>query len=115
LEENENYRIRPSTSNHSKFKLDEREFNESEIEKEDDDNENNKDQEKDEDKILKTVSELEKINELTNDNNIDASKFHDAIDNEDDLFVPVEQTDEWRTKSKHIFILSEAGKPIYSL
>lgn len=29
--------------------------------------------------------------------------------------IPIEQTDEWRSKSKHIFILSEAGKPIYSL
>ncbi len=29
--------------------------------------------------------------------------------------LPIEQTDEWRTKPKHIFILSEAGKPIYSL
>ncbi len=106
LEENENYRLRPSTSNQSKFKLDEREFNESEIGEETD--------EKKEIDFLSNANDLEKINELASDN-IDASKFHDAIDNEDELFLPIEQNDEWRCKTKHIFILSEAGKPIYSL
>lgn len=106
MEENENYRLRPSTSNQSKFKLDEREFNENEIVEETD--------EKEEKIILSNANDLEKIKELANDT-IDGSKFHDAIDNEDDLFLPIEQNDEWRCKSKHIFILSEAGKPIYSL
>ena len=45
----------------------------------------------------------------------DENKFHDAIEEEEDLSVPIEQNDEWRTKSKHVFILSEAGKPIYTL
>ncbi len=35
-------------------------------------------------------------------------------DDYDDL-VPIEQNEEWRSKSKHVFILSEAGKPIYTL
>jgi hypothetical protein len=29
--------------------------------------------------------------------------------------IPIEQNDEWRTKNKHVFVLSEAGKPIYTL
>ena len=28
---------------------------------------------------------------------------------------PPEMDPEWQTKSKHIFVLSEAGKPIYTL
>ena len=79
-EENDNYRIRPSTSNQSKFKLDEREFNEMEIESE----------ENVDNSILSNSSDLEKINELASDN-IDPTKFHDAIDNEDELFLPIEQ------------------------
>ena len=50
--------------------------------------------------------------QATDDEN---NKFHDAIDEEEDLSVSIEQNDEWRTKSKHVFILSEAGKPIYTL
>ena len=114
LEENEHYRLRPSTSNQSKFKLDEKEFNESELENEPD---NDKEEADIESTGLKAAtSVLDKINEIANDNaTVDSAKFHDAVDNEEDLFVPIEQNDEWRTKSKHIFILSEAGKPIYSL
>ena len=84
--------------------MDEREFNENEIESEE-----NKDI-----SFVSNSNDLDKINELANDN-IDPTKFHDAIDNEDELFIPIEQNDEWRIKSKHIFILSEAGKPIYTL
>lgn len=29
--------------------------------------------------------------------------------------LPIEQDDEWRSRPKHVFILSESGKPIYSL
>ena len=36
-------------------------------------------------------------------------------DQEEDSQTPTEMNDEWQSKSKHIFILSEAGKPIYSL
>lgn len=41
------------------------------------------------------------------------------VDNEDSeqqaSSDSLEQNEQWRTKSKHIFVLSEAGKPIYSL
>ena len=39
-----------------------------------------------------------------------ASTVHE-IDNDEDDFV---NSPEWRSKSMHVFILSEAGKPIYS-
>ena len=39
----------------------------------------------------------------------------EGSDQEEDTQMPTEMNDEWRSKSKHIFILSEAGKPIYSL
>ncbi len=35
--------------------------------------------------------------------------------NEEEEALPVERNDEWRSQPKHVFILSEAGKPIYSL
>ena len=45
-------------------------------------------------------------NEAENNENSES----DSIDQ-----LPIEQNDEWRSKQKHVFILSEAGKPIYSL
>jgi hypothetical protein len=29
--------------------------------------------------------------------------------------MPIEMNEQWQMKSKHVFILSDAGKPIYSL
>ena len=46
---------------------------------------------------------------------VDGEQDSENLDSESNEAIPIEQTDEWRTKSKHIFILSEAGKPIYSL
>ena len=34
---------------------------------------------------------------------------------DDTINYPLEMNEEWRSKFKHLFILSEAGKPIYSL
>lgn len=44
---------------------------------------------------------------------VEVAEHDDEIEGAE--MIPIEQTDEWRSKSKHIFILSEAGKPIYSL
>lgn len=41
------------------------------------------------------------------------SSMAEYSDDEDAVLLT--EDDEWRTKSKHIFILSESGKPIYSL
>lgn len=57
-------------------------------------------------KVFSSLKQLSVDGEQDTEN-VDSSESNEAI--------PIEQTDEWRTKSKHIFILSEAGKPIYSL
>lgn len=37
------------------------------------------------------------------------------LSEEDEDDTPLTEIDEWRSKSKHVFILSESGKPVYSL
>jgi hypothetical protein len=44
-----------------------------------------------------------------------ATTTREFIEEDEEESIPLERQDEWRTRSKHIFILSEAGKPIYSL
>lgn len=39
----------------------------------------------------------------------------DEETNDEESNLPIEMSDEWQSKSRHVFILSEAGKPIYSL
>jgi hypothetical protein len=120
-EENVNQQVRPSTSNQSEFKLLEKEFA-----SDDDDDEDLK--EKKNAAANKKDFEVENIKtEISNNSHLiaaaattvadsDSNTFHDVVDNEEDLNeVSIEQNDEWRSKSKHIFILSEAGKPIFSL
>lgn len=53
------------------------------------------------------ISEECDVNQLT-------TKLNDSlisIENEEEIFW---QTEEWKHKKKHVFILSSAGKPIYS-
>lgn len=48
-------------------------------------------------------------------NEIEQQKQNESEDENDENELPIERNDEWRSKSKHVFILSEAGKPIFSL
>ena len=49
----------------------------------------------------------------------DSSDSRNVDYDEDNISIeermPIEHDPVWRSQSKHIFILSEAGKPIYSL
>jgi len=75
----------------SNFKLAEREFDETELEREQEAEEASKDR-----KLSENVSE-----EGGSDGDQDA--------------VALSESSEWQMKDKHVFILSESGKPIYSL
>ncbi len=78
----------------SNFKLAEREFDETELEREQ--------QQEEQSCKERKVSEIETGLEET------------GSDGEMDL-IPLTENREWQTKNKHVFILSESGKPIYSL
>ena len=53
-------------------------------------------------------TELDREQEVAS--GLDARSSEDEEDS-----VQLDQQDEWRNQSKHVFILSESGKPIYSL
>jgi hypothetical protein len=54
-------------------------------------------------------------NKTKNFKDNDRDKKPVAEEEEEEEKLPIERNDEWRSQSKHVFILSEAGKPIYSL
>jgi hypothetical protein len=88
----------------SEFKLIEKDFDESEIDREYEEGEVRLRKQSTESLILKL-----REHQLSNDT-------VDPADTEQiDEALPLELDDEWRSKSKHIFVLSEAGKPIFSL
>ena len=81
-----------SKSNRSNsFKLAEKEFDESEIEQQ-----------------LQAVSGEEQQQQQAKTSDTDG-------ESDEAINYPLEMNEEWRSKFKHLFILSEAGKPIYSL
>ena len=55
--------------------------------------------------VEELITELKEVEELITELNIECN------DNDEEVFW---QTNEWKHKKKHIFILSSAGKPIYS-
>ena len=79
---------RSNSENQFTFKLDQKDFDESELERE------NKD-------VVATGSTGALANQVSCE--------------EEEEQEPIEMNEEWQKKPKHIFILSEAGKPIYSL
>ena len=67
---------------------------------------------------LEEIKNLNAIaeNDESNVENSNVENFEDLAENvpcnnEDDDFI---QSKEWATRSKHVFVLSLAGKPIYS-
>jgi hypothetical protein len=92
-----------STNNDNKFKLDQKEFDENEL---------LESIKKDEEFQTSMRSEHSTQQKLA-DTSL-AEKAENELNDEENA-LPIEFNDEWRTKSKHVFILSEAGKPIYSL
>lgn len=90
------------------FRLAEKEFDESEIERE------QQLQEAKEREMRASLSEQHvggggDEQQRTSGGETDGESGDDAIN------YPLEMNEEWRSKFKHLFILSEAGKPIYSL
>ncbi len=76
------------------FKLGQRDFDETELDREQEEQHN----------LVKERHSSEVVSGL------DARSSEDEEDS-----VQLDQQDEWRNQSKHVFILSESGKPIYSL
>ena len=82
---------RSNSENHFTFKLDQKDFDESELERE----QESKD-------LLVAAGST-------------GAMADQASCEGDEEQEPIEMNEEWQKKPKHIFILSEAGKPIYSL
>ena len=124
--------MRSSTRNESDFKLDERELDVTDVvtpsapnltimdtikeqQKNDDDDHNNDE----------NVSVTATTSRDVDDQNKTAAAGATATrspagsgsgdEDEDDELTPILDDINWRTKDKHLFILSEAGKPIYTL
>lgn len=67
----------------------------------------------DENELDREQEEQQKLSlkeSTSNENTVGLSEYSD-----DEDAILLTEDDEWRTKSKHIFILSESGKPIYTL
>ena len=82
---------RSNSENQFSFKLDQKDFDESEIEREQ------------QEQLKKESAAGELVPETSGE------------EVEEEEQEPIELNEEWQKKPKHIFILSEAGKPIYSL
>lgn len=91
-------KLKLSTSNEDKFILGQREFDENEI-----------------------VEQKEENQEISNNVEVNLTNTDEPsrenVDNDESFedLVPIEQNETWCNQSKHVFILSEAGKPIYTL
>lgn len=62
-------------------------------------------------KSTNAISHSEESNDNTHNDNFDESTNPVENSEDDDYF---EHNKEWANKSKHVFVLSLAGKPIYS-
>lgn len=94
--DNDNNQIEPENSESSNFQLGQKEFDESELDREEEEGEQKN--------IINTRNHSE-----------NKSTGSGEISEIDEDSIQLTDNPEWQTKSKHIFILSEAGKPIYSL
>ena len=99
-----------TNSSASDIKLGEKDFDENEYQSEEEEKSHQLQDRRS--SVLKKIEE--NVNLPTSSSTTESSNENRESTSDDD-YMPVERNEEWRSQSKHIFILSEAGKPIYSL